>query len=93
MSKVIAWADDAAFNGSIGNVSSDAAKRYWEKSDWVDRKRAELLIHPLYAQQPAQPDCRTCQRQSYCYNLPNLVKCINGNEYKPSERVVLWRTE
>ena len=45
----VAWADDAAISGKSGNVCSNADKRYWEKSDWVDRKNAELLKHPLYA--------------------------------------------
>jgi len=50
----VAWADDAAISGRVGNVCSTAAKRYWEKSDWVDRKNAELHKHPLFTY-PAQP--------------------------------------
>ena len=45
----VAWADDNAMQGKVGNVCSTAAKRYWEKSDLVDKKNAELHKHPLYA--------------------------------------------
>lgn len=50
----VAWADDAAIQGRIGDVCSTSAKRYWENSDWVDRKKAERHKHPLYAA-PVQP--------------------------------------
>ena len=45
----VAWADDNAMQGKVGKVCSTAAKRYWEKSDWVDKKNAELHKYPLYA--------------------------------------------
>ena len=45
----VAWADDKAIQGRVGNVCSTAAKRYWEKSDFVDKKNAELHKYPLYA--------------------------------------------
>ena len=45
----VAWADDKAIQGRVGNVCSTAARRYWEKSDWVDQKKAELHKYPLYA--------------------------------------------
>ena len=51
----VAWADDNAMQGKVGNVCSTAAKRYWEKSDWVDKKNAELHKHPLYAAPVAMP--------------------------------------
>lgn len=51
MPEPTAWMDDAASQGKVGNVSTTAAKRYWEKSDWVDRKNAERLKHPLYDKQ------------------------------------------
>ena len=44
---VVAWADDKAANGQIGNCASDSAKRYWEKSNWSDRASAEKLKHAL----------------------------------------------
>ena len=51
--------------------------------------------------QAAQPDCRTCfygdtpdEFNEYQWKCLSLSKvCINGNQYKPVERVVLWRTE
>ena len=43
-----AWADDRAMDGDVGNVDSNAAKNYWERSDWVDRASAARLCHPLY---------------------------------------------
>lgn len=57
----IAWADDKAFSGDVGNVASAAAKAYWEKSNWADRESAKRLRHPLYAlapvpQAPSVPD-------------------------------------
>lgn len=45
----VAWADDAVLQGRIGNCASTAAKKYWERGDWVDKTRAERLKHPLYA--------------------------------------------
>lgn len=45
----VAWADNSAMQGMVGNVCSASAKRYWEKSDWADQKNAELHRHPLYA--------------------------------------------
>ncbi len=50
----VAWADDEAFAGGIGNVASTAAKEYWERGHWVDRKSAERLKHPLYSLRPEQ---------------------------------------
>lgn len=57
----VAWADDKAFSGGVGNVASAAAKAYWEKSNWADRESAKRLRHPLYAlapvpQAPSVPD-------------------------------------
>jgi len=48
----VAWADDSAIQGKIGNVCSAEAKRYWEKSNWADKKNAELHKHPLYTTPP-----------------------------------------
>lgn len=45
----VAWADDAAMQGRVGNCASAAAKEYWERSNWADRASAERLKHPLYA--------------------------------------------
>ena len=54
-SEPVAWADDRVVQGRIGAVHSSASKRYWEKSDFVDRKNAELLKHPLFTSTiPAQ---------------------------------------
>jgi hypothetical protein len=89
--QAIAWADDAAFEGRIGNVCSTAAKRYWEKSDWVDRKKAELHVHPLYAAQPPAPDCRTCD--CHVVSCWSDLPCTNGNQYVEAPAVVLWGTE
>lgn len=50
----IAWADDKALSGGVGNVASAAAKAYWEKSNWADRECAKRLRHPLYALAPVQ---------------------------------------
>ena len=30
----VAWCDDAAMQGLVGNVASDAAKHYFERSNW-----------------------------------------------------------
>lgn len=48
----LAWADDKAMAGQVGNVASEAAKAYWERSDWVDRESAKRLRHPLFALGP-----------------------------------------
>lgn len=45
----IAWADDAAAQGRVGNCASAAAKEYWERGNWVDKASAAKLKHPLYA--------------------------------------------
>ena len=89
--KAIAWADDKTLKGSIGIVCSAAVKQFWEKSDFVDRKRAKTLIHPLYASQAAQPDCRTCLYSKHPDNC--AVWCTNGDRYIEAPKVVLWRTE
>ncbi len=46
---IVAWADDKAIGGNIGNVCSTAAKQYWEKSNWVDSSIAAKHTHPLIA--------------------------------------------
>jgi hypothetical protein len=51
----VAWADDNAIQGKIGNVCSAEARRYWEKSNWADKKNAELHKHPLYTTPPKRP--------------------------------------
>ena len=87
----VAWADDNAMQGKVGNVCSTAAKRYWEKSDLVDKKNAELHKHPLYAAPvavqavPAETrtlwECRGCghlhgEKVSSCDCMEN-----GANEY------------
>lgn len=45
----VAWADNSAIHGRVGNCASAAAKEYWERSGWADRAMAERLKNPLYA--------------------------------------------
>jgi hypothetical protein len=51
----IAWADDAAMSGGVGNTGSNAAKEYWlrPEGNWFEKGMAEKLKHPLFA--AAQP--------------------------------------
>lgn len=75
----IAWADDKAFSGGVGNVASAAAKAYWEKSNWADRESAKRLRHPLYAlalvpdgwqlvpKEPTQEMVRACASAARAY--------------------------
>jgi hypothetical protein len=51
MPEPVAWMDDAASEGKIGNVAMTPNKRYWEKLSGVDRRNAERLKHPLYDKQ------------------------------------------
>lgn len=53
----VAWADDAAVQGCVGNCASAAAKEYWERGHWVDKASAEKLRHPLYAAQTLWNAC------------------------------------
>ena len=73
------------------------------QTDWYDgitEKHFELALEKA-ASKAAQPDCRTCfygdtpdEFNEYQWKCLSLSKvCINGNRYKPFERVVLWRTE
>lgn len=48
-SKIVAWADDNAMRGAIGNVATNAAKAYWMCSGWQDKAMADKLTHPLFA--------------------------------------------
>lgn len=52
----IAWADDRAMDGQVGNVVSSAEKDYLERGDWVARESAKQLRHPLWAAVVAQVD-------------------------------------
>ncbi len=59
-----------------------------------------LLAAKMYAQQPAQPDCRTCRFHhelgchQYMSNMRDTAKhCVNGDQHIEAPRVVLWRTE
>lgn len=54
----VAWADDDAVQGCVGNCASAAAKEYWERGHWVDKASAAKLRHPLYSQ-AALDDART----------------------------------
>jgi hypothetical protein len=48
--------------------------------------------HPT---QPA-PDCRTCEDyepEGNAMGYQCLVNCVNGDQYQPAPKVVLWRTE
>lgn len=66
----------------------------------ISGAQAQKMHNPQPAQ-AAQPDCRTCfygdtpdEFNEYQWKCLSLSKvCINGNRYKPFERVVLWRTE
>lgn len=48
--QAVAWADDRAIQGLVGNCASAAAKAHWERSHWRDRLIAEKLKHPLFTQ-------------------------------------------
>ena len=53
----VAWADDAAAQGCVGNCASAAAKEYWERGHWTDKANAAKLRHPLYAAQTLWNAC------------------------------------
>ncbi len=47
-------------------------------------------------QQPAQPDCRTCDyyvKFEGCTRNEKFGRCTNGDKYEAAPKVVLWRTE
>ena len=45
-------------------------------------------------ERPPAPDCRTCADRLRCVNTwHDEMTCISGDQYKPGEPVVLWRTE
>ena len=57
--------------------------------------KGALSNTPLYSQ-AAQPDCRTCANYDARGNAMGhqcVMKCVNGNEYLDTAKVVLWRTE
>lgn len=72
----VAWADDMAALGHVGNCASDAAKRYWERSHWVDKANAARLKHPLYTQ--AAMDEKDAEREVLA------AKLARANEQRAS---------
>lgn len=61
----------------------------------AQRETIAALTNEVARLQTSQPDCRTCTkyRDSFCTTEFEMLDCINGDQYKPAERVVLWRTE
>lgn len=61
---------------------------------------AGVIVNVLNAQPPA-PDCRTCEHMWIDIELGNdestsrcdSALCVNGDQYQPAPKLVLWRTE
>lgn len=66
----VAWADEAAAQGRVGNCASAAAKAHWMSSHAVDRSSAERLKHPLFSQ--AQLDAELQEAREL---IEQLVAC------------------
>lgn len=52
-----------------------------------------LMAAKMYADKPAQPDCRTCANMLMCQYKQFPTVCTNGDKYQPAPPVVLWRME
>jgi hypothetical protein len=80
----VAWCDDRALAGSIGNTASAAAKRYWEEGHPVDRNSAKKLCHPLYsAQQLASLEHQLAaekERADYAWRNTNTIEKARQEE-------------
>lgn len=75
--KPVAWADDAATEGRVGNVASTSARNHWARGNWVERNSAKDLAHPLFSQSQIELVAREIIRDysaSYDPDLDELVK-------------------
>ena len=88
----LAWADDKAMAGQVGNVASAAAKAYWERRDWVDREKAKRLRHPLFALGPGTEYVRiTRDGDRFTVEVEGMAK-VEANAMSHDPRDMLLAT-